>query len=49
MVTELHVREANVEGGTAAFDLWLRHGLRQMYSDVLKEPVPDELVALVLN
>lgn len=31
----------------AAFDIWLRRGLHQLYDDVAKEPVPDELLKLI--
>ena len=30
-----------------AFDLWLSRGLHQMFDDVAKEPVPDELLRLI--
>lgn len=31
----------------AAFDVWLQRGLHQLYDDVAKEPVPDELLKLI--
>jgi hypothetical protein len=31
----------------AAFDLWLQRGLHQMFDDVAREPVPDELLRLI--
>lgn len=31
----------------AAFDVWLQSGLHQMYDDVAREPVPDDLLKLV--
>ncbi len=31
----------------AAFDLWLQRGLRDMFDDVAKEPIPPELLALI--
>jgi len=30
-----------------AFDLWLQRGLREMFDDVAKEPIPPELLALI--
>ncbi|MCK8786494.1 hypothetical protein M0638_19135 [Roseomonas sp. NAR14] len=35
------------EGVDAAFDIWLRKGLHQLYDDVAAEPVPDELLRLI--
>lgn len=32
-----------------AFEAWLRQLLRARYTDVLREPVPDELTALILD
>lgn len=31
----------------AAFDIWLRRGLHQMYDDVAREPIPPELLQLI--
>lgn len=31
----------------AAFDIWLQRGLHQLYDDIAKEPVPDELLKLI--
>ncbi len=31
----------------AAFDLWLQRGLHQMFDDVAREPIPDELLKLI--
>ena len=31
----------------AAFDLWLQRGLQTIYGDVAKEPIPEELLALI--
>lgn len=31
----------------AAFDIWLRHGLRTMYDEVAREPIPDDLLRLI--
>ncbi len=30
-----------------AFDLWLSRGLHQMFDDIAKEPLPDELLRLI--
>ncbi|MCC7048305.1 MAG: hypothetical protein IT562_16445 [Alphaproteobacteria bacterium] len=32
---------------STAFDLWLKRELRDMFSDVAQEPVPDELLQLI--
>ena len=34
---------------SAAFDLWLKRGLHQMFDDVANEPVPEELLKLIEN
>ena len=31
----------------SAFDLWLNRGLHELFDDVMKEPVPPELLKLV--
>lgn len=31
----------------AAFEVWLRRGLHDMFDDVMQEPVPDELLRLI--
>lgn len=31
----------------AAFDIWLRRGLHQMFDDVAREPIPPELLRLI--
>ncbi len=31
----------------AAFDVWLQRGLHQLYDDVAREPIPDELLKLI--
>ena len=31
----------------AAFDLWLRRGLHDLFDDVMREPIPDELLRLI--
>lgn len=30
-----------------AFDLWLKRGLAQDYGNILREPLPDELLRLL--
>ena len=32
-----------------AFDLWLNRGLHQLFDDVANEPIPDELLKLILD
>ncbi len=34
-------------GPDAAFDIWLRRGLHQMFDDVAREPIPPELLRLI--
>ena len=36
-----------MDGDKTAFDLWLRRELRRLHAEVLDEPVPDELAALI--
>lgn len=31
----------------AAFDIWLQRGLHQMFDDVAREPVPEDLLRLI--
>ena len=31
----------------AAFDVWLQRGLHQLYDDIAREPIPDELRQLI--
>ena len=31
----------------AAFDVWLQRSLHQLYDDVAREPIPDELLKLI--
>ncbi len=31
----------------SAFDLWLNRGLHELFDDVVKEPVPPELLKLI--
>ena len=31
----------------SAFDLWLNRGLHELFDDVIKEPVPEELLKIV--
>lgn len=33
--------------GEAAFDIWLQRGLHQLFDDVAREPVPEELLRLI--
>jgi hypothetical protein len=32
---------------TAAFDLWLERGLHQLYDDVAKQPIPEDILKLI--
>ncbi len=42
-------RPARREEGAsdAAFDLWLQRSLHQLYDQVAKEPIPEELLRLI--
>jgi hypothetical protein len=31
----------------AAFDVWLRRGLHEMFDEVAREPIPEELIRLI--
>ncbi len=31
----------------AAFDVWLNRGLHQLYDDVAREPIPEELLRII--
>lgn len=31
----------------AAFDIWLQRGLHQLFDDVMREPIPEELLRLI--
>ena len=31
----------------SAFDLWLNRGLHELFDDVVKEPVPEELLKII--
>lgn len=31
----------------AAFDLWLQRGLHQLFDDVTREPIPEELLRVI--
>lgn len=31
----------------SAFDLWLNRGLHQLYDDVAREPIPEDLLKLI--
>ncbi len=44
----------NVEGSAgksrladSAFDIWLNRGLHQMFDEVVREPIPEELLKLI--
>lgn len=39
--------EPDEKKGNAAFNLWLQRGLHQLYDDVAREPIPDELMKLI--
>ena len=47
--TDKRTRQAVSDGrrGGDAFDLWLQRGLHDLFDDVAKEPVPDELLTLI--
>ncbi|MBP0466528.1 hypothetical protein J5Y09_21545 [Roseomonas sp. PWR1] len=30
-----------------AFDIWLRRGLHEMFDEVAREPIPEELIRLI--
>jgi hypothetical protein len=38
---------AQGDGVDQAFDLWLTRGLHQLYDQVAKEPLPEELLRLI--
>ena len=44
-----NIKGANKKGEERpeAFDLWLKRGLDQIYGDVAKEPIPEELLRLI--
>ena len=31
----------------AAFDIWLQRSLHQLYDDIAREPIPDDLLKLI--
>lgn len=31
----------------SAFDIWLNRGLHQLFDDVAREPIPDDLLKLI--
>ena len=37
------------EGVDDAFDLWLQRGLHQLYDQVAKEPLPPDLLRLIVD
>jgi len=46
---EKPARKPNKQSRTtdSAFDLWLNRGLHELFDDVMKEPVPPELLKIV--
>jgi hypothetical protein len=40
-------RNAKATVPNAAFDIWLRRGLHQIFDDVAREPIPPELLRLI--
>lgn len=40
-------RLREVDGATEAFDLWLQRSLHQLFDQVAKEPIPEELLRLI--
>jgi hypothetical protein len=40
-------RNAKAGMPNAAFDIWLRRGLHQIFDDVAREPIPPELLRLI--
>jgi len=41
-------REREADGvSEAAFDLWLQRSLHQLFDQVAKEPIPEELLRLI--
>jgi len=38
-------RKAGESG--SAFDLWLKRGLHELFDDVAREPIPEELMRLI--
>ena len=40
-------RKATDPAQPEAFDLWLKRGLHQIYDDVAKEPIPEDLLKLI--
>ncbi len=40
-------RGAAPSGVDQAFEVWLHRGLHQLYDDVAKEPLPEELLRLI--
>lgn len=39
--------DAEEDGVDRAFDLWLQRGLHQLYDQVAREPLPEELLRLI--
>lgn len=44
-------RKPRIDGSAqepeTAFDVWLKRGLHQLFDDVAKEPIPEELLRLI--
>jgi hypothetical protein len=47
MTDTLISRKTKKKQGNQAFDVWLKHGLHQLFDDVVNEPVPEELLRLI--
>ena len=43
----VRARGAKMAVPDAAFDIWLRRGLHQMFDDVAREHIPPELLQLI--
>ena len=39
--------QKQVKPVVAAFDVWLQRSLHQLYDDIAREPIPDELLKLI--
>ena len=39
--------QKQVKPVAAAFDIWLQRGLHQLYDNIAREPIPDELLKLI--
>lgn len=47
LASQNRIRRGQKASPDAAFDVWLDHGLREMFGDVEKEPIPADLLALI--